>query len=170
MTHQLLKNKIITSDFKSEKSKSKPTISLFCVCFLLDTMNTFVGIIHCNLYSNEEPQEKLRIILLYLINYNNSCVCLMTKEKSLFFFFTLTHTNYLSQNAATLCTFLSIFFSMHSSLSWLSSFSLNDSLLTAFSFLFMRLSLSLLSILYAAHPHAFYTQKSFNCLRLLFLA
>ena len=56
-TPAIKKNKIITLDFKSEKSKSKPTISLFCACFLLDTMNTFVGIIRCNLYSNEEPHR-----------------------------------------------------------------------------------------------------------------
>ena len=31
------------------------------------------------------------------INYNNSCVCLTAKKKSLIFFFALTHTNYFSQ-------------------------------------------------------------------------
>ena len=51
----------------------------------------------------------------YQINYNNSCVCLKVKEKSLLFFFTLTHTNYLSQRQQHFVLSFIFFFSMHSS-------------------------------------------------------
>ena len=33
---------------------------------------------------------------IYQINYNNSCVCLKAKERSLLFFFALTHTPFVS--------------------------------------------------------------------------
>ena len=54
------------------------------------------------------------------------------QEKTFLFFFTLTHTTQRRQRFALSFLF---FFSTHSSLSWLSSFSLSGSLLAALSFL-----------------------------------
>ena len=68
----------------------------------------------------------------YQINYNNSCVCLMVKEKiSLIFLYSHTHKLSLSK-AAILCFLLSIFFSTHNSLLAV-FFSLSSSLFTSLS-------------------------------------
>ena len=68
------------------------------------------------------------LIHYYQINYNNSCVCLTTKEKSISFFFILTHTKYLSQIRQHFAL-SSLFSSSHIALFWLSYFFLSNSLL-----------------------------------------
>ena len=48
------------------------------------------------LFEGKNQGKNFELIHNYQLNYNNSYVCLTVKEKSLLFFFTLTHTNFLS--------------------------------------------------------------------------
>ena len=107
--------------------------------------------------------KSITIILVYVswLNKNFSCFSL------------LSHTQIISlKSGNTLHS--PFYFLLHAELSLGCFFFffliLSGSLLAVLSFLFLRLPLSFLSLQYAAHPHAFYTQKSFSCLRLLFLA
>ena len=102
------------------------------------------------------------------------------KEKFILFFFTFTHTLIISlKGSNTLYSLLFIFFSMHSSLSGLSSFSkwlpLSCSLNSLVLHLFL-LSLcgtiylfSLVWLFNMQHPHVIYIQKSFCNFSIIFL-
>ena len=105
---------------------------------------------------------------------------LTAKEKFILFFFTFTHTLIISlKGSNTLYSLHFIFFSMHSSLSGLSSFSkwlpLSCSLNSLVLHLFL-LSLcgtiylfSLVWLFNMQHPHVIYIQKSFCNFSIIFL-
>ena len=103
------------------------------------------------------------------MNYNNSYTCLTAKDKSLLFFFTLTHSNYVSQRRQYFAL-SSLFSSPRTALSWPSSFSRSGSLLTTISFV-LCIFLFICFLFNMQHTRAFYIiKKSFSPLSLLFLA